>query len=890
VTFLFSDIEGSTVRWERDREAMAVALARHDALMRVAMEARGAYIFKTIGDAFCAAFATEFDAMTAALDAQRALAREDFSAVEGLRVRMALHTGNANERDGDYFGPTVNRVARLLAAAHGGQVLASRACMELIGSELPADCSLRDLGEHRLKDLAQPERIYQLLAPDLLADFPPLRSLEHLSNNLPAQVSSFVGRAAEIAEVNALIEQHRLVTLVGSGGVGKTRLSLHVAADCIDDFSDGVWFVELAPLNQGEYIPSTVASALGITLPSKGDLVENLARALKSKELLLVFDNCEHLIESAAQVISAILHAAPKVKVLASSRQGLGVAGEATYHVPSLDIPTSVALFAERARAASATFALADDNAPIVAEICSRLDGIPLAIELAAARVKVLSVPNLAARLNERFRILTGGRRDVLARQQTLRATIDWSYGLLTAQEQLLFNRVGIFAGGFSLEAASAACSGEGLEEPDMLDLLASLTDKSLVIADTEGDKERYQLLESTRAYALEKLTAADEHEQLARRHAEYFRDETRAADERFGTGSTVVLVAEAELEIDNYRAALEWALTRGNDAVLGGAIAGALSALWTNAGLTVEGRYWIDLALERVSEAEQPLIAARLWLALSPLSSGQRMRDAAERAMRLYALVGDARGSARAQRQLAFALLQMGRFDEAKATIEQAAAASRACGDARNVAICLIAQAITASIRGDLHAARELYAQALAAFKALGNESGTADALANVGELEFADGHPEKALRAASEALKIFLRGTGKAGIASCYTCSAAYRIALGDLGAARESAREGLRVARQARYERTIADALQHLALLAGLGIDARRAAQLLGYVDAQRNALGVQREPTEQWSYDKLMAALHEQLSEAEIEEFAAEGAAWSEDQAVDEALAV
>src|SRR5579863_1423892 len=381
VTFLFSDIEGSTSRWEDAPEAMEAALARHDVLLRSAIEAHAGYVFKTVGDEFCATFQTAADAIAAALDAQLALAAEDFSAVEGLRVRMALHTGHSAERDGDYFGPTVNRVARLLAVGNGGQVLLSGACVELVQGELPAQCSLRDLGEHRLKDLAQPERIHQLLAPDLVADFAPLRSLEHLSNNLPAQVSSFIGREAEIAEITALIEQHRLVTLVGSGGVGKTRLSLHVAADLVDQVRDGVWFVELAPLSQGEYIPTTVASALGITLPSEGDLVENLARALKGKEQLLVFDNCEHLVEPAAHVISTILHAAPKVKVLASSRQGLGVAGEAAYQVPTLDAPTAVALFVERARAASATFALTDDAAAIVAEICRCLDGIPLAID-----------------------------------------------------------------------------------------------------------------------------------------------------------------------------------------------------------------------------------------------------------------------------------------------------------------------------------------------------------------------------------------------------------------------------------------------------------------------------------------------------------------------------
>ena len=889
VTFLFSDIEGSTVRWERDRETMGTALARHDALMRTAMEARGAYVFKTMGDEFCMAFATALDALAAALDAQRALANEDFSAVDGLRVRMALHAGSADERDGDYFGPTVNRVARLLAVGHGGQVLVSGACTELIGGTLPPACSLRDLGEHRLKDLAQPERIHQLLAPDLLADFPPLRSLEHLSNNLPAQVSSFVGRETEIAEVTALIERHRLVTLVGSGGVGKTRLSLHVAADLIDSFSDGVWFVELAPLTQGEYIPTTVASALDITLPSEGDLVEHLARALKGKELLLVFDNCEHLVEPVAHVISAILHAAPKVKVLASSRQALGVAGEAAYQVPSLDLPTGVALFVERARAASATFALADDHAPIVAEICRRLDGIPLAIEMAAARVKVLSVPNLAQRLDERFKILTGGGRDVLPRQQTLRALIDWSYDLLTVQEQMLFNRVGIFAGGFSLDAATAVCSGEDLDEIEILDLLSSLTDKSLVVADTAGEQERYDLLESTRTYALEKLTAVGEHEQLAHRHAQYFRDQAQEADERYGTGSTTVWLASVELELDNYRAVLEWALKDGHDLALGGAVAGALQALWTDGGLAVEGRYWIGLAQGGLDESMHKRVAARMWRALSWLSDTQRAHDCARRAIALYQSAGDEKGKAWALTRLAYSLFQMGRFEEASDVSARALAAMHTLGDKWGVANCLNAPAMIQLSRGDVGAARELYSQALAAFKALRAEAGAAMVLGNLAELEFEDGQVEQAVLLAGEALEIRLRAKNAYSLTRTYENIAAYRIALGDLDGAREATREGLRWARQAQTGyNTIA--LQHIALLLALRGEVNVAARLIGYINVQLKELGYERQFTEKWGLEKLMAALREQLDEAEIEKLAAEGAAWSEDQAADEALKV
>jgi predicted ATPase/class 3 adenylate cyclase len=891
VTFLFSDIEGSTVRWEHDRLAMATALARHDALMRTALEAHRAYVFKTMGDAFCAAFATPADALAAALDAQRALGTEDFSAVEGLRVRMALHAGNTDERDGDYFGPTVNRVARLLAVGNGGQVLLSGACTELIGNGLPVGCSLRDLGEHRLKDLAQPERIHQLLAPDLVADFPPLRSLEHLSNNLPAQVSSFIGREAEIAEVTALIGQHRLVTLVGSGGVGKTRLSLHVAADLVDQVRDGVWFVELAPLSQGEYIPTTVASALGIRLPSEGDLVENLARALKGKELLLVFDNCEHLVEPAAHVISTILRAAPKVKVLASSRQGLGAAGEATYQVPTLDASTAVALFVERARAASVTFALTDDTAPIVAEICRRLDGIPLAIELAAARVKVLSIPSLAQRLNQRFKLLTGGSRDVLPRQKTLGALIDWSYDLLAPQEQVLFTRVGIFAGGFSLDAATAVCSGEDLDEIDILDLLASLTDKSLVVADTTGEHERYHLLESTRAYALEKLTAAGAHEQFARRHAQYFRDQTQAAEERLrSTGLTAPWLANLEVELDNYRAVLEWALKDGRDLVLGGAMAGALSGLWSSRGLAVEGRYWIGLAQAGLDESAHPLVGARLWRVVGSLSSGKHMHDCAQRALALSQSVGDEMGQALALRVLVFSLYQMGRLEEAGDLSARALAAMRTLGNKAEAAACLNHEAAIHLARGHVAAARESWAQALAARKALGDENGAAVVLVNLAELAFDEGQVEQALRLAGEALEIHLREKNASLLAPSYANIAAYRVAAGDLDGAREAAREGLRLARQVQRAPTIAIALQHLALLLALRGEASVAARLICYVNAQYKELGIEREAPEKWGYEKLMAALHEQLSDTQIEKLAAEGAAWSEDQAVEEALKV
>jgi predicted ATPase len=723
-------------------------------------------------------------------------------------------------------------------------------------------------------------------------------------SNLPVAPNAFVGREHDVAEVKELLDHHRLVTLVGSGGVGKTRLALQVGAELLDRYSDGVWFVDFAPIADPELVSSVTAQALGMSQQEGRRVDESIPLWLKRKKLLLIFDNCEHVLETVASLAAAILATAEEVRIVATSRQALGIAAEEPVRIPSLDVPhaiadlgatkvmefAAVALFVSRATTADRSFVLTDDTAPIVADICRRLDGIPLAIELAAARVKVLPVPRLAERLNERFKILTGGSRDALPRQKTLSALLDWSYDLLTEQEQRLFARLGIFAGGFDLDAATNVCGGDGLDELDILDLVGSLTDKSLVVADTTGDHERYRLLESTAAYALEKLSTSGERDTLSRRHAEYFRDQAEAAEECYGTGSTFAWLAGVELELDNYRSALTWALTQGNDAVLGGASAGALQWLWYNAGLAIEGRYWIGLALERVSEAEQPRVAARLWSALSSLSSGKRRHDSAERAIDLYASAADARGVARAQRFLAYALMQMGRLDGAQTMIEQALAASRASGDSWNVANCLVLQGSIEGDCGNVRAARDLYAQALAAYKALGNESRTAIVLANVAELEFADGHPAQALRAANEAQEIQLRGKNAASIANSHCNIAAYRIALGDLTEARDSAREALRIARQARHEASIAVALQHLAVLGALGGAARRGARLLGYVDAQYVALGQQREPTEQWSYDKLMAGLRETLNADEIATLGADGAAWSEDQAVEEALQV
>ena len=625
VTFLFSDIEGSTERWEAYRSAMKAAVARHDAIMREAIERYGGYVFKTVGDAFCAAFSDASHALHAALEANLALAREDFSAVDSLRVRMGLHTGSAEERDADYFGPAVNRVARLMSIGHGGQLLMSGITHELVHNDAK-DTVFTDLGLHRLKDLAEPERVWQASAGNLQRDFPPLNSLDALPNNLPVQMTNFIGRERDLEDLKAYVAAHRLVTLFGAGGVGKTRLAAQAGGELLDRFSDGVWIADFAPITEPASVTSVVAQVLGVS-QAQGHLHDAIYQWLKGKELLIVLDSCEHVLEAAAAFADAVTRTCPNVRIVATSRQVLGIAGEKVVHLACLAVPDkavrvdstnaaefgAIALFADRASLVNQSFSLSDDNAPIVADICRRLDGIPLAIELAAARVKVLSVAHLDQRLNERFKILTAGNRTALPRQKTLAALIDWSYDLLSDLERRLFNHVSIFAGSFTIDAASFVCACEDIPEADIFDLIASLADKSLVVADTAESQERYRLLESMREYALAKLAASGERENVSRRHAEYFLAIARTAEQNFNSMPLSSWLGQLTPEIENFRATLEWALGGKRDIQIGAGLASALEMYWWHGGLEAEGRRWVEIGIRGIDADAHADIAQRL-------------------------------------------------------------------------------------------------------------------------------------------------------------------------------------------------------------------------------------------------------------------------------------
>jgi predicted ATPase/class 3 adenylate cyclase len=570
IVFLFTDIEGSTALWEAEPAKMGPALALHDEIMAACIAARGGRVFKTVGDSFCASFALASEAVLAAADAQRALAAEAWDLPRPLRVRMAVHAGDAEERAGDYFGQSLNRTARLLSAGAGGQVLLSLAAAELARDSLPEGMGLIDLGERRLKDLIRPERVFQLEAKGLERDFPPLRTLDSRPNNLPAQASSFVGRERELKDIEGSLAPaqglapSRLLTLLGAGGAGKTRLSLQAAADLIDRFPDGAWFVDLAPLRAESEVYPAALRALGLREREGADALAVLREGARQRRMLVILDNCEHLIRPAALLAETLLSAGTGVAVLATSREALRIAGEAVYPVPPLSMPAeggepgplsqyeSVRLFIERARTASADFAVDEANAPAIAEICRRLDGMPLAIELAAARTRMLPPEEILARLGDRFRLLTGGSHTALPRQQTLRALIDWSYDLLDAEEREFLARLSVFRGSFSLEAAETVC-GEGL---DALDLMDRLSSKSLVFRDGAA---RYKLLETIREYAWEK--GGDSARALMPRFLGYYAAlASREPGADYGEPLRRKVAALAP-EHGNLREALEWAL-----------------------------------------------------------------------------------------------------------------------------------------------------------------------------------------------------------------------------------------------------------------------------------------------------------------------------------------
>jgi predicted ATPase len=741
---------------------MKANLERHDQIILDTVDAHGGHVFNTVGDGFWTVFERPPQAVEAALTIHRDLDREAERATNPLRVRVAIHTGEADQREGVYSGATVSRVARLTPVAHGGQTILSRTAWDLVRNALPDEMTLRDLGYHRLPDLESPEQIYQLEHPGLRSEFPPLRSLDTMPHNLPLQLTSFVGREAEIEEVRKLLAAHRVVTLSGIGGQGKTRLALQLAAQVLKMFPDGVWFVELARLTDPARVPQAVANALGVREVPGRDVADMLMQHLCSQTALIVLDNCEHLIDASAVWVETALQTAPRLKVLATSREMLGIPGEVVFVVPSLAAPAigidpkdtspsdltayeAVQLFVERAALVKPGFAI-DGSAQSVGQICARLDGIPHAIELAAARVAVLSPDQIAARLDDCFQLLGVGSRTASPRHQTLRAVIDWSHDLLEEQEQRLLRRLAVFVGGWTLEAAEEIWGESGT-----LDLLSRLVDKSLVVAEpSDATGMRYRLLETTRRYAREKLAAAGEGEAIERRHRDWTLALVESVDLGF-PGSDVALRLESlETENDNVRAALEWSLAR-NESEPALWIVASMKHFWKSNGLLTEGIEWCKRALAAGSELS--IARSQALSVLSALSffhgDVDRARSAAEEALTIAREVDDTRSLMLALSAVARnASLSESDYEIGSVAADEGLRLARELGNRDSELVLLVNQGDADRYWGHLKRAEEMYEEARALCRASENRYREVELLFNLGQTALAMGNADEADR----------------------------------------------------------------------------------------------------------------------------------------------
>ncbi|MDR7418394.1 MAG: adenylate/guanylate cyclase domain-containing protein [Armatimonadota bacterium] len=897
VTFLFTDIEGSTRLWEQHPDAMQAVLARHDAILRRTIAGRQGYVFKTVGDAFHAAFARARDAVAAALALQRALAAEAWpSEVGTIRVRAALHTGTAELRNGDYFGPALNRVARLLAAGHGGQTLLTLATQELVRDALPEHASLVDLGRHRLKDLSRPEHIYQLAAFGLPAQFPPLRTLDARLTNLPPQSTLLVGREREVAAVLELLRRPgvRLVTLTGPGGTGKTRLSLQVAADLLDEYDDGVWFVELASVGDPDMVVPAIAGALNLKDSSDQRLVDTLKAHLRDLRTLLVLDNFEQVV-GVAPVLVDLLRAAPRITILVTSREVLRVAGEHDYPVPPLELPDArrrqtaaelsgygaVALFVQRAKAARPDFEMTDRNGATIAEICARLDGLPLAIELAAARSRVLTPQAMLERLASRLDALTGRARDLPGRQQTMRGAIAWSYDLLDEEEQRLFWRLGAFVGGWTLDAAEEVCA-EGLPL-DTLNGLELLLDKSL-IRHADAGTPRFSMLGVIREFAAEKLAQSGEAEAIRDRHLGYVMTLTRRAGSEVDGAREAEWRARVREERDNVRAAVGWALASDKmETVV--QIASDVWPYWEMFGWQDEVHAW----MVRATSAELPPASRAAALRLQGLATS----DPAERkmcweaALVLYREMNDLEGIRRCLNNLGLLARNAGDYATADALLQETLHMAQAAGGVLLV-LPLANLALNALFRSDFAAAEAYLDQHQTVAQAAGSAPHLAENKRLRGYVALRQGQNPLARRLLQDALGMARAEDDAPLVARCRVHLGYLALREGSLAEAHARLADGLRGFHEVGAGEGVQLALRGLAALAATRRLAERAARLFAAAEALRERLGIVLPPVERSEYEEYVAAVRAGTSDRGFATAWAEGRAMSLDQAVTLAL--
>ncbi len=866
VTLLLTDIERSTELLQRLGDSgYARLLVECRQLIRSASRREGGREFGSQGDALLMVFPRARDAVAAAIAAQGAMLRHAWPGGAGPAVRMGLHTGEPGTVAGEYVGLDVHRTARVCAAGHGGQILLSTTTGSLVRDSLPEGAALRSLGSHRLKGLQHPEQISQIVHPDLPDQFPPPRSLDAFPNNLPRQLTIFVGREREIAEVKRLLSTARILMLTGSGGCGKTRLALEVAADLIDAYSDGVWLVELAALAEPDLVLHTMATALGVREVSGRTLLATLIDYLQTRELLLVLDNCEHLLAACASLVESLARACPRLRVLATSREPLGIPGETVWRVPSLSLPDpggtppmdqlmqyeAIRLFIERAASVQPAFALTSENARTVVAVCRRLDGIPLAIELAAARMRALSVDQIAARLDERFKLLTGGARTALPRHQTLRGALDWSYDLLSPPERALLRRLSVFAGGWTLEAAEVVGTGDGVEGSEILDLMTQLVFKSLVLMDTYGAHVRYRLLETVRQYGRDRLDELGEGAGVRTRQLHWFLGLVERAEPELSGADQSLWLDRLEEEHDNLRAALEWSKAGPNNGDMGLRLARGLWQFWYVRGHYSEGRAWLEttLAHSRGASASEraKALAGTGFLADRQGDYGGSITLCTE-SLNAFRGLGDRSGMAQVLHVMGMVAEHQGDYDRAKSLFMESLDLGRQTGDKRRMAISLNAIGEVARCQEGYAAARSSYEESLVLSREIGDKRNIAIALGNLGHVALHQADHERAAMLFRQALGLAQQLVYRLGIAE-------YLAGLGGVAAA------------EGRYA---------------------RAARLLASADYLLGFVGGRLEPADRAEYERSVAAIRASLGEAEFEAAWTEGNEMPLEQAIQYAL--
>ena len=895
VTFLFTDIEGSTKLAREHPETWETLLARHDALLRESIESNNGYVFQTVGDGFCAAFPTAGDALKAAYHAQQALQSEPWGE-SAVRVRMGIHAGEVEAVDNEYHGYlTLSLVQRLMSAGHGGQVLVSGTTENMVRDQLPKEINLRDMGQHNLKDVPQPVRVFQVVAPDLQSEFPALRTIDLHPHNFPTQVTSFVGREKELAEVKKLLQDTHVLTLTGPGGSGKTRLALQVATEMVEHFHDGVFLVALAPITNPRLVASTIAQSLGITEAAGRSIVDSLKDYLQNKSLLLLLDNFEQVI-SAAALVAELLAACSELKILVTSREGLRISGEHEYPVPPLPLPdltqlpsleslsqyAAVKLFIQRAQAVNPDFSITIDTSQAVAEICYRLDGLPLAIELAAARIKLLPPNAMLARLENRLDFLTGGARDLPARQQTLRNAIAWSYDLLDENEQKLFRQLSVFVGGCTLDAVKVV-AGDHPTPASVLDQLASLLDKSMLheVDGTNGES-RFMMLETLREFGRAQLEASSEQETIRSRHADFFLALAEQAEAKLESAEQVEWMNRMEQEHDNLRAALEWSKMAEGAGELCLRLAGSLGYFWEVRGHFSEGRERLSAILSMGIAQGQTAAHAKLLARAAELAYRQSDYPAtislAKESLAIYRKTGDKQGIASALIKLGNAATETGNYRTASKYLEEALTIWRELGDKHGTARALISLGWVALRPGDYQLANARLEEALAISRELGDTRSMGFELSGLGEVALRQGDYLRATQLMEESLELRRQLGNKWGVGVSLGMLGWVAMRERDWTRAIERLGESLEVRQEIGDKGGSAWCLERLAGVAIMQGQAEKAVRLFGAAAMLRASIGSVIDPADQANYKRNLKSLRAKLGK---ERFAA---AWDEGHAL------